>query len=631
MLRVVLCALVLAAPAAAFACAPAGPLPAPYDALVEGEAAIAEGRFDDAIALLGAGGSLPVGAASRRRQQLLGEALLNQGDHVRATATLTSSLAAFAQAPRSQRGTPCDADPGALLWLLGDAARAQGDLAGAIAAWRALWTEQPQSDRSEDVEALLRAQDPAFGADEQPLVLARAAAFGSRNDHPAALALLAARIDRSQDGGRRTLVHASFRARQYRDAIALFDTLEAPLPQDRFDHALALSRVGDSVAAQTVYRGLLDAPGAVGDDASFKLGYLLHDGGDAAGTVTELTAHLERVPASRHAASARWFIAWSLFKLDRRDDARAAFGAVIEHHPASGLAAGAAYWIARLDGLEGRSVEERAGYEALLADHPETAYAWWAAGRLQARFPSIVIPETASDVVDPAVILARRLVEAGVPDWAAPILRERTARARSDGRAASVALAGQLTEVGLWAEGRALASPFCGTPSSPDPATIALCWPRPEADQVAAATTVARHLPFAIMRAESAWDPSVTSAAGARGLMQLMPALASAHAAATGGTLDPDALYRPDVNVSFGLAELAALTKSLGDLRAEPVLPLVIAAYNGGEAAVRRWVGEQPAPLDVDRWAEDVSYSETRRYVRRVLGTLQAYRLVYGD
>jgi len=68
---------------------------------------------------------------------------------------------------------------------------------------------------------------------------------------------------------------------------------------------------------------------------------------------------------------------------------------------------------------------------------------------------------------------------------------------------------------------------------------------------------------------------------------------------------------------------------------------LVIAGYNGGPDAVGRWLNQWTTedggsamwgdPDRVDLWAEFIGYSETRKYVRRVLGFLQTYRLVYGD
>jgi soluble lytic murein transglycosylase len=94
---------------------------------------------------------------------------------------------------------------------------------------------------------------------------------------------------------------------------------------------------------------------------------------------------------------------------------------------------------------------------------------------------------------------------------------------------------------------------------------------------------------------------------------------------------DPLDLYDPAINVELGVAELASLHKRFEGTGVSPRTPLVIAGYNGGEKAVRRWLGLYDAPPPADVFAEDVGYTETRRYVRKVLATLMAYRYVYGD
>jgi len=141
-----------------------------------------------------------------------------------------------------------------------------------------------------------------------------------------------------------------------------------------------------------------------------------------------------------------------------------------------------------------------------------------------------------------------------------------------------------------------------------------------------------RLLPYAIMTAESAMKPWVTSPAGARGLMQLMPDLAAKrHHEVFDTAFDPDMLYNAGYNTRLGVSELNALSTSMSDLTLADRLPLIIAGYNGGEQAVRRWFADfdhEPTP---EEFAENISYTETRKYVRRVLGFLMAYRWVYGD
>ena len=127
--------------------------------------------------------------------------------------------------------------------------------------------------------------------------------------------------------------------------------------------------------------------------------------------------------------------------------------------------------------------------------------------------------------------------------------------------------------------------------------------------------------------------------------MQLMPTLAEElHKDLWPETLfDADRMYSPSYNATLGTTELIRLAEQFGELEVDNPLPMVIAGYNGGTDAVIRWVDayqddssdtrltdwtERPV---ADVWAEFIGYGETRKYVRRVLGYLQVYRLAYGD
>jgi soluble lytic murein transglycosylase len=117
---------------------------------------------------------------------------------------------------------------------------------------------------------------------------------------------------------------------------------------------------------------------------------------------------------------------------------------------------------------------------------------------------------------------------------------------------------------------------------------------------------------------------------GARGLMQLMPDLGQRRHEQLypGSPYSPDQLYQPGYNAALGTAELTSLLQRFKGSGLDSPLPAVVAGYNGGGDAVARWL--ESRPTEADRFAEDISYSETRRYVRNVLGYLMLYEAAWG-
>lgn len=141
---------------------------------------------------------------------------------------------------------------------------------------------------------------------------------------------------------------------------------------------------------------------------------------------------------------------------------------------------------------------------------------------------------------------------------------------------------------------------------------------------------VEKSLVFAITRQESAFDPRAASSAGARGLMQLMPATARIEASKVGIGFDASRLTDPGYNVTLGSAHLGRLVDNYNGSYI-----LAIAAYNAGPGNVKKWVEAYGDPRDpgvdpVD-WVERIPFSETRNYVQRVLENLQVYRSRLGE
>ncbi len=131
------------------------------------------------------------------------------------------------------------------------------------------------------------------------------------------------------------------------------------------------------------------------------------------------------------------------------------------------------------------------------------------------------------------------------------------------------------------------------------------------------------YLVAAMIRQESTFRAEVTSRAGARGLMQLMPRTAAGLARRLGVEWDDQLLAVADANLHLGTAHLAALLRSYrGNVIA------ALAAYNAGSRPVARWL-RYPEAKDQFRFVERIPYAETRRYVRAVLRNRALYRALY--
>ena len=126
---------------------------------------------------------------------------------------------------------------------------------------------------------------------------------------------------------------------------------------------------------------------------------------------------------------------------------------------------------------------------------------------------------------------------------------------------------------------------------------------------------------------ESRFRTSVVSPAGARGLMQIMPAAARDHAAALGVAGTARDLTRPEVNLAFGQRHMQMLKNSGGT---QGLLPKVMAAYNAGLTPITRWnheINDQGDPL---LWMESIPYWETRGYVNIVMRNYWMYERQAG-
>ena len=128
-----------------------------------------------------------------------------------------------------------------------------------------------------------------------------------------------------------------------------------------------------------------------------------------------------------------------------------------------------------------------------------------------------------------------------------------------------------------------------------------------------------------LIRQESVFNPNAVSRAGARGLMQVMPATGQLISKRQGsGAITAADLLNPTLNVKLGMNYLAQMLGQFGRIE------YAAAAYNAGPNRAQRWIAERGG-MDIEDWIEAIPFSETRGYVQGVLRYSANYRRLYKD
>ncbi len=289
----------------------------------------------------------------------------------------------------------------------------------------------------------------------------------------------------------------------------------------------------------------------------------------------------------------------------------------------------AQYWLGRTAEAAGDTKTARAQY-ANAAVFRTTFYGQLAAARI-GNAPLGIAPPPAAGAGTRATFAARELVIAirhltavGYDDRAALIYRHLAETLSDPGEIALLAAMAEdsgnhqlALQIGKSAAVRGLPVEALAFPISAIPAS-------------AKTPSVERSVVFAIARQESAFNPGAISSAGARGLLQLMPATAKGVAKDVGLPYSKARLTSdPSYNATLGAAHLGDLVDNFGGSYV-----MTFAAYNAGASRVAQWVKDHGDPrdprVDVVNWIELIPFTETRNYVQRVMENLQVYRARLG-
>ncbi|MQA00325.1 MAG: transglycosylase SLT domain-containing protein [Dehalococcoidia bacterium] len=194
------------------------------------------------------------------------------------------------------------------------------------------------------------------------------------------------------------------------------------------------------------------------------------------------------------------------------------------------------------------------------------------------------------------------------------------------------AVASELARRGMW-DSSMHAAQLLLTPLTPEqrlsapPAVHRLAYPAPfteELTQAANEQGVPPLLLLALVRQESAFNPTAGSHVGARGLTQVMGPTGQQIAASLNVRWDISVLNDPATALRFGAHYLAEQIRYFdGNVLA------ALAAYNAGPGSAQRWLKEQRLP-GAEGYIATINYAETRLYVERVLENYAWYRYAYA-
>jgi soluble lytic murein transglycosylase len=335
-----------------------------------------------------------------------------------------------------------------------------------------------------------------------------------------------------------------------------------------------------------------------------------------------------------------WREAWNAYDLGHSDQADAGIRRVVERRDApDGVRAAALYWAGRREEQAGRTAASRGRYQEVVARWPNHYYGMLAAHRLGVAPPEVLdrplppAPDPPSPVSRRWLAAARSLRSIGL--WEAASAAYRTAAGTAGPRARAVALEAADAAMAEGAEADAVQLVLLAIKDR-DAADLKgltrrhlrLVVPAQDPERLARISRAAGLDPAlvaAVVLQESAFNPLAVSSAGARGLLQLMPATGEEVSRKLGlKGFGPDQLFEPETNLKLGCAYFRDLLTRLGSLH------VALAAYNAGASRAGRWSapGDDPGG---ERYVERIPIPDTRGYVKRILANVRLYRIAYPE
>ena len=542
------------------------------------------------------------------------------------------------------------------IWLrLGRAAESAGKRDKAIEAYRKVYYEYPLSLQALDAQSMLARLDTAPLADKFKLELARAERiFTARRWAQARagfepLAALASGDDKELIALRLAECDSYLdRFRASRDALRPYLKNASRKAEARFFSLTATRALGDTETYLTDARALIDefpdstwAAETLNNLASHYV--ILDDDASADAVFRELW---QRFPDSRYSERAAWKIGWWAYKNGRFADAAQAFDAGAAAFPRADTRPAWLYWSGRAHDQTGETAIANERYRLEVADYENSYYGRLAAKLLQARGEpgvedNVTIAPVSGTVTMPTAAVVRQLIAVEMYDAAlkelqyaqhewgdTPAIEATIAYIRHEQAQNETApdrfdhLRGAINTMK-----RAYPQYLAAGGEELPPAVLEVIYPLDYwalIDKYSKANDLDPYLMAALIAQESTFTADVRSGANAYGLMQLLPVTGRAYARKVGlGRFTASMLTRPEDNIRMGMRYFKDLSDRLGGAH------YALASYNAGPNKIVQWINERPG-IPQDEFIDDIPYPETQAYVKRILGTAEDYRRLYG-
>jgi soluble lytic murein transglycosylase len=515
--------------------------------------------------------------------------------------------------------------------------------------FRRLWVDVPSTPESQRAKELLSTIPTGrpFTAEEQ---FQRATTLYHAGRHALAIPELTpfALVGPPRETQVRLMLGISaFNVRQYARAIQWLEPLkDAPTP-DRVEALFWLGRSAGRAADTARFTEYLTLvadtapPSRRSEEALYLLAQSAADDADLDKSRAYLTRLLRDYPKGTWTDVALWLQGWLAYKQHQMKAAATSWERLAADEPASRWRIPALYWRGRALEAGKKPSEAIQAYRTLLdATADQHYYRLRATERLAVLAKDKAAPRQGPQPLSRGVSnglhaqKARALRVLGLTDEAAEEWSEQV-RAHPDERvglaeACSAFLDLRRYEKAVWVGTRMLRPLFVQAGGKPPiPGYWQCTYPLGHLDLVQRYATergLDPYLVLALIREESGFAPRAISRTGARGLMQLMPQTADLTAREHKlPPVAPAALETPEVNIPLGVNHLADLLQELNGN-----VSLSLAAYNAGKQPVQRWL-QRFGFTDELEFIEDIPFTETRNYVKRVVGSYERYKSLYGS